>query len=153
MVQWYHLHRRALSFSSEVIASGLKVVFRNGVGSRCVLDGSISCHKMMKSWYGFTGNPQDRTLLCSFSASVTWHDLWGLETWILIDQQLRCFRLMGAGSWENSTSMKIYPMFLWEDRPSHSPESLGMPHADHEPSLSISFRAGRHGGGPSLWGL
>jgi len=87
------------------------------------------------------------TLVLCFCASVTWYDLWHLETWLLVDHQLRCFELMGAGSWENITSTTIYPVLLWEDWPSRFAESLGKPHADQEPTLSILFRAGTAWGG------
>lgn len=49
-----------------------------------------------------------------------------------------------------SPAQRIYPVFLWEDWPSCSPESLREPHADQEPPLSIAFRCGES---PFLQGL
>lgn len=145
MVHWYCLHRGALPFSSGVITSGLKVVFRSGVGSRYALHGSISSHEAMKNRHRFTGNPQDRTLLRY--VSLPWLcdmicEVWTPEFCLITSLDI-------SSSWEVELesscfiSMKIYPVFPWDDQPFGSLESLGMPRADRELFLSIPFRAGQ----------
>lgn len=119
MVRWYCLHRGALPFSSGVITSGLKVVFRSGVGSRYALHGSISSHEAMKNRHRFTGNPQDRTLL--HYVSLPWLcdmicEVWTPEFCLITSLDI-------SSSWEVELesscfiSMKIYPVFLWDDQP------------------------------------
>lgn len=107
------------------------MVFRTGVGSRCLLGGSIFCHKVMKSWCGFAhqaarcvtvpGGVISSVSLELVGASIVVSSSWEFGSW-------------GTPPAQRSALCSCGRIDL--------PALLREPHAEQEPSVSIPFRCG-----------